>query len=625
MKDNKKKVIVFIFVVILLIILVVLAIVFGKKKDEDELILEGSNNIVASLEATSQAEVDRIMEEDLKKNKFKLKDARIYINPYESSPLSAMIVFMSDEKTSVKVTIKGKHNDDIVLNYGEEIYHYIPVFALYEDYSNTIEIELGDGTKESLTLKTGKLDFTPNVTKNVVSESNGLYFITSPINMRSFAVDSYGEVRWYTDDTLYHDIVPLENGHILIGTAKFNTSGLCTSIQELDYLGRTYNTYNIEEGFLNDIFVKDDGNILLASKNKDRETYSDYIIEIDKTTGKIVKSWDVFKELEKIDAVFVNELDSNYFYNSGIEYDKDTDTLLLTYWGGEFVINLGYSDNSIRWIFSNPKNFSSAFSNLLLKGKEGFAYPKAMHSATIEGDTLKVFDNGYSTNRGETNSKNLVGSYSSANTYKISGKTISLVSTIDENKTLFSYALGDYDVSSGNDLVLFGRELKNLDFSSGINIHDHSDLASRLILKSSDKTIFDIEFDWASYSVVKIDVSGDYDFKFVDSKVYTTLLPSPKEPIDDAIIDAIKNANETVNYKFGFSNNIIEHNVLFMSSDEAKLVLIDDEKTGAIYTLKVRGESYSKKIVTDLTAGKYYVYILENGKLYKTDNVIEIS
>lgn len=627
MNDKKKKVILFFAVIIIAIVIVILAIVFGKK-ETDNFEHTANNTIVSSLNASSQKEVDDAIIEDLEKNKYSLKNAKVYVDPYGASPLSALVAFKTDAKTTVKITVKGKDNNDITINYKEAEYHYIPVYALYQDYENTIEVSTGKGEKTTIKIPIAKIENLPSSTvKTSPKESlnDDLYLITSPITMSSFGVDSYGEVRWIPNGNLYRDIRILDNGHILIGTNDTNQEALATRIIEIDLLGRIYNEYYIDEGYLGNFFVKSDGNILLASKKEGRETYSDYILEISGKTGQIVKTWDIFEILSSIDSEFTSNLNGGFFYNSGIEYYESTNTLLLTYWGGEAVINLGYSDNSVRWIFSDPKNFSNAFSSVLLKGGDGFTYPKSMHSATLEGDTLRVFDNGYSTNKGDSNISHLKGSFSSANTYKVSGKNISLESSIDEGKTLFSYALADYNVSNGMDIVLFGRELKDIDYDKNIDINEWDNLATRLIEKKDGKTILDIEINCSTQTVDKFDLSETLDFEFTTPESYTTLKPSKKESITKETLDMIKEATKEVEYKFGYSKKMIEHNVLFMSDDEAKLILINDENEGAVYNLKVKGKYQSEKIVTNLPEGEYYVYILENGVMCKTDSIIKIS
>ncbi|HBA37095.1 MAG TPA: hypothetical protein DCY94_00090 [Firmicutes bacterium] len=626
MKDNKRKVILFIALVLVAIVIVVLAIVFSKKETKYE--HSASKNVVASLNANSQAEVDKLIREDLEENKHTLENAKIYIDPYGNSPLSALIAFKTDSKTSVKVTVKGRHGDDITSEHKEAEYHYIPVYGLYQDYENKVEITTGTGEKTTLRISIDKIEGLPSMKVNARTEEaykDGIYLISSPISMSSFGIDSYGEIRWLPSERYYHDIEVLNNGHILIGGNEIADNSLASKIYEMDLLGRIYNEYEIAEGYLGDFYVKSNGNILVASKKENRATYSDYILEIDHDTGKIVKYWDIIEALRTIDPTYGNDLPEGYFYNAGIEYEESSDTLLLTYWGGEFILNLGYSDNAVRWIFSDPKNFNTSFESVLLKGSEGFVYPKSMHSATLTNDTLRVFDNGYSTNIGEATISNLAGSHSSANTYKITGNTITLTTAIDEDKSLFSYALADYRIDGNRETILFGRELKNVDYSKNVNINEWSPLTTRLIENVSGKKVLDIEIDQATQFVEAIDLTKNVNFDFETAGAFTTLKPSLKEDLTVELKNQIKSATEKVDYNFGYSKNYIEHDIAFMYSDEAKLILINDKEEGTVYTLKVKDEKQSKKIVTDLSSGSYYVYILENGKMFKTDSKIEIK
>ncbi len=70
---------------------------------------------------------------------------------------------------------------------------------------------------------------------------------------------------------------------------------------------------------------------------------------------------------------------------------------------------------------------------------------------------------------------------------------------------------------------------------------------------------------------------------------------------------------------------MLEPTSFLMTPDEAFIILIDDNENGAVYTIKVKDQGTKSRIVTDLSKGKYYVYILENGVMYKTDSYIEIK
>ena len=623
--ENKKNYIL-IGVLIVVIVGALLVKYFSGKTHEN--LLNGDTVIGQSLSSKEQAEVDNYLKDELVKNKYTLDRAKVYVNPYNANPLSAMIMFYTDDSTEVSVTVKGKNSDDFTINYGKSNYHYIPVYGLYGDYDNTVVVTLGDKTTKEFRIKTDKIDMPSVTTKSGnITSAGDLYLLTSPISMNSFGLDGYGNVRWMLSDTYYHNIKVLDNGHLLIGIDTDSTSGLPTVIREIDYLGRIYNEYTIDSGYLNDFFVKSNGNIIVTSKNADRITISDLVLEIDKNTGKIVKQIDVYKLFESIDKSFTDGIErDDYFYNSGIEYYEDTDTLLLTYWGGEMVVSIDYSDSKINWIFTNPDNLPSSFDSYLLKGDDGFVYPKAMHQAKLSGDTLKVLDNGYSTIKNENDLSNLKGSYSSVNTYTITDKKIALTNSYNDNKKYFSYALGDLKtVGNGKDIILFGRELDGVDYSKGGSIHEYGNLSSALLEVTNNKETLNLRIKGAYYSVTKVNLNGDVSFDFTTVKSYTTLEASPKEDITSDVISKIASASDEISLDFGYSDNIVTNNALFMDIDEAKMILINDSSDGAVYTIKEKDKSKVDKTVIDLNAGKYYIFIVENDIAYKTNKYIEVK
>lgn len=623
--ENKKNYIL-IGVLIVVIVGALLVKYFSGKTHEN--LLNGDTVIGQSLSSKEQAEVDNYLKDELVKNKYTLDRAKVYVNPYNANPLSSMIIFYTDKSLEVSVTVKGKNNDDFTINYGKSNYHYIPVYGLYADYENTVVVTLGDKTTKEFKIKIDKVEVPSVTTKSGnVTTPGDLYLLTSPISMNSFGLDGYGNVRWMLNDTYYHNIKVLDNGHLLIGIDTDSTSGLPTVIREIDYLGRIYNEYTIDSGYLNDFFVKSNGNIIVTSKNADRITISDLVLEIDKNTGKIVKQIDVYKLFESIDKSFTDGIErDDYFYNSGIEYYEDTDTLLLTYWGGEMVVSIDYSDSKINWIFTNPDNLPSTFDSYLLKGDDGFVYPKAMHQAKLSGDTLKVLDNGYSTIKNETDLSNLKGSYSSVNTYTITDKKIALTNSYNDNKKYFSYALGDLKtVGNGKDIILFGRELDEVDYNKGGSIHEYGNLSSALLEVTNNKETLNLRIKGAYYSVTKVNLNGDVSFDFTTVKGYTTLEASPKEDITSDVISKIASASDEISLDFGYSDNIVTNNALFMDIDEAKMILINDSSDGAVYTIKEKDKRKVDKTVIDLKAGKYYIFIVENDIAYKTNKYIEVK
>ena len=90
---------------------------------------------------SAQALITREYKEKYKKGKYTIDNPYLVINPYYISPQTALVMFKTDKSEKVKVTIKGKHNDDLVVNFEASKDHYIPIYGLYGNYNNQVVIE----------------------------------------------------------------------------------------------------------------------------------------------------------------------------------------------------------------------------------------------------------------------------------------------------------------------------------------------------------------------------------------------------------------------------------------------------------------------------------------------------
>ncbi len=124
-----------------------------------------------------------------------------------------------------------------------------------------------------------------------------------------------------------------------------------------------------------------------------------------------------------------------------------------------------------------------------------------------------------------------------------------------------------------------------MDRSRSGNIDDYEHLYSKVIEKRGEEIVLDMDVDWATGTVDKT-IFGNCEFNFKLPGAFTTMEPAKKESVTGEILSMINKSEASVPYEFGYSKGVIEHNVLFMSDDEAKLILLNEEKEGAVYTLK---------------------------------------
>ena len=158
----------------------------------------------------------------------------------------------------------------------------------------------GETIEKTITIQTDPLpdDFIlpTSVTAEKDSLNNVLYFFTPSSKGYTCAYDVNGDVRWYLTNYALWDNARLENGHMLISTERLiNSPYYMTGLYEIDLLGKIYVEYSLPGGYHHDYDELPNGNLLVASDNFDSGagTVEDYVVELDRKTGNIVKTFDI--------------------------------------------------------------------------------------------------------------------------------------------------------------------------------------------------------------------------------------------------------------------------------------------------------------------------------------------
>ena len=225
---------------------------------------------------------------------YTIENPNIILNPYGDSPLTAMILFETEEEEPVTIVIEGKDQNSTYTNtFKSTTKHYIPVYGLYPNTENKIEIKCGNITK-TITITTDPL---PNdlIPKSIENNSNNLYFITS--DTYPYALDNNNEVRWYLTKKYTKKISRLQNGHFLLSTDTLISNQKYSGLVEIDLLGKIYKQYDLNNGYYGS-YAETDNSLLILS---------DSLLEIDKQTGTILNT---FSLKEKYDEV-IYSLETN--------------------------------------------------------------------------------------------------------------------------------------------------------------------------------------------------------------------------------------------------------------------------------------------------------------------------
>ena len=167
-----------------------------------------------------QTATDEALEQEMQ-NGYSLEEALIVVNPYGTSPLSAVAVFHTDEALGGTVTVKGKAaENDITGTFEAATDHAVPIYGLYNDDITEVEISLEDGTSATFEVATEdiKVDYgtiTAEMKKESSYDYSKLTIICSTMGSL-YAVDAAGDIRFYTNMGGTLGVHQLSNGHLLM-------------------------------------------------------------------------------------------------------------------------------------------------------------------------------------------------------------------------------------------------------------------------------------------------------------------------------------------------------------------------------------------------------------------------
>lgn len=191
---------------------------------------------------------------EFESNDWNINDPYIVLDPYESSPLGAILGVKTSSPSTLQITIKGQEgSSDFTHSFNmTDTEFLVPLLGLYPGIYNEVTITLTDleavETSNTLFIETNDLpsdfgDFT--VTNPISAEEvhEELYFSSSFTGYIN-EIDCFGDVRWYINQTNaeydpifdtsnFSYFITLDNGHYLAEDSSH------TALVEFDELGRS--------------------------------------------------------------------------------------------------------------------------------------------------------------------------------------------------------------------------------------------------------------------------------------------------------------------------------------------------------------------------------------------------
>lgn len=651
---KKKKIIISISLLIIIILFTSFFIIDNKSKNKKAL------KEVASL-ITKQAN----LEKKLSTKGYTIDKPKVVLDPYEASPLTALVLFETNKSVEVTVTIKGKDDLTTYTNtFKKSKTHYLEIYGLYPDTDNEVLIEYKEGKKKiskTVSIKTEPLPenfvLPTNVSKEEDKLTNDLYFFTPSSIGYTCAYDTNGDVRWYLSNYALWDNARLENGHMLISTERLvNVPYYLTGLYEIDLLGKIYNEYSIPGGYHHDYYELPNGNLLVASDDftSGEGTVEDYIVELDRKSGDVIKKIDLKDILDMEDGKSENWTSYDWFHNNSVWYDEKTNSITLSGRHQDAVINIDYDNLKLNWIIGDPTNWSKEYQKYFFKPiGDDFEWQWSQHAAMItpEGYVF-ILDNGNNKSKEKDKYVDSEDSYTRGVMYKIDTDKMTIEQVYEYGKSrgseFYSPYISDVDYLDKNHYLIHSggiviKDGKSQNQPAGLGAFD--ELKSITVETKNDEVIFELELPTNNYRVEKMSIYSNDKYEKTKSKKLGTL---GKTEINSTKIGTLEGKKIDKNYK--------SHNIKFTNEEDRLIftgqfkrgvkvnVLLYKNLTSKVYNVPISKKPYTALCIDVFTeeenengivvtkyinkaglTGKYSLYLEIDGKLYNTGRYVDMD
>lgn len=406
----------------------------------------------------------------------KMDSTMIALDPFHQSPLSALATVSTPVKGRFKVVVPGKGSSGVTIsnlfdNFGTS--HRLAILGLYANYTNHVNFIFTDQfgrPRDSVTIniRTAALPISPaiSITKRSDFSDQGLYFVASiPI-----AYDQHGDIRWYYSGDFSSLYQKLNNGNVLMTINAGATAVGTKSFNEVSMLGQVIKKYIVPNFQHHEIIELPSGNFLVGSNSHPEATppkIEDLIVELDRSTGAVVKSWDFNQILDPGRPPLPDAGPGDWMHLNSIYFDKTDNSLVVSSRSQCAVVKVDYAGGEIKWVLSNHNGWSDKFANVLLQpatdslGSQQFLkdfWTYGQHSARrIANGNLLLYDDG-DFREYYDDPQSPEASYTRIVQYKINEneKSVDLVWQFSNDKSVFTQYTGYTDyLPNGNYLVAY--------------------------------------------------------------------------------------------------------------------------------------------------------------------------
>ena len=336
----------------------------------------------------------------------------------------------------------------------------LPVFGLYANHDNEVEIELlehdGRGAFVKAQVQTAQFSDPngiydrPTILKARAADvSLGFDFMYLKSGVASpVVVDTDGQVRWMVPGPATSIASAFVGDGFLLGKPYLPVLqhiGLDGGMREF-----SPDRPNLT-GFHHDIVPGKTGVLVAIDSNVNGvPSIESMLYEIDPGTGTVLRQWDMAEIFSRHmnakgdDAASFVRPGVDWFHLNSAIYDPRDDTVLVSS-RENFVVKIGYDTGDIRWIFGDPAKYWHGFASLAAKSialAAGGLYPIGQHGLEVTADgALQVFNNGQaSSNQPAGRPAGESRSYSAVSVYAINatGTAATEIRRFDYGRSILS-------------------------------------------------------------------------------------------------------------------------------------------------------------------------------------------
>lgn len=638
---TRTKIILLVIVACVLSILIYERIDMVQPVEETEDMLVHQENLEKEFTTTEENTID---------------NPKIIVNPYEISPLTALILFETRDLTAPTVTIVGEdESTTFTKTFTPNKKHVLPIYGLYPDRNNEVIITL-NGEDYTFHIQTDPLpdDFAlpTDVTANKEELDQELYFVTPSSQGYTAAYDINGDVRWYLTENMIWDVQRLRNGNIMLSSNRLiNPPYYTTGLVEMDLTGKIYYEYVLPGGYHHDVYELENGNLLVASNDFDSGTVEDYIVEIERDTGNIVKRIDLKEILPMDEGKNQMATDYDWFHNNSVWYDSDTNSITLSGRHQDAVVNIDYNSLEINWIVGSHDGWSEEYQKYFLDPiGDDFEWQWAQHAAMIlpNGD-LFVFDNGNNRSKTEEDSVKASDNYSRGVIYHINtiDKTIEQVWEYgkDRGSEFYSPYISDVDYLEEDHYLIHSGGINTVDGEPGnepAGLENVDSMNSITTEVKNDEVIFEMNLPTNLYRAEKMDLYSNSVFKLGAGSRLGNMGETEQDGTTKSVLFAkgINDEYKKHDIQITKETDRLVVTGTFQRGDEVEIILdsIFDKKAYQLVVSKhpytamcvdvfteeetENGISVTKYINSENISGKKYIYIKINGTIYDTNQYV---